>query len=182
MLRNILRCLLLYIVKCCNVTWKPKEEWLIFHNTHEAIVEQEIWDMAQKCRKVRRRTDTMGEANPLTGLVYCSDCGRRMYNHRSNACETTDKRNGKVIKKKAKDTYCCSLYHIYRTDCTMHYNNEAEFTELVREASDVRQDNTAKSHKRQIVKNEKRIAELDTLFKKTYEDFAAGRLSEKRFN
>ena len=187
-----------------NVTWKPKDEWLIFHNTHEAIVEQEIWDLAQKCRKVRRRTDTMGEANPLTGLVYCSDCGRRMYNHRSNACETTDKRSGKVIKKKAKDTYCCSLYHIYSNDCTMHYintaslkaliletiqgatayarNNEAEFTELIRAASDVRQDNMAKNHKRQIAKNEKRIAELDTLFKKTYEDFAAGRLSEKRLN
>ena len=116
-----------------NVTWKPKEKWLIFHNAHEAIVEQEIWDMAHKCRKVRRRTDTMGETNPLTGLVYCSDCGRRMYNHRSNACETTDKRSGKVIKKKAKDTYCCSLYHIYRTDCTMHYINTASLKALILE-------------------------------------------------
>jgi DNA invertase Pin-like site-specific DNA recombinase len=175
-----------------NVVWKPKDEWLIFHNTHEAIVEQEIWDMAQKCRKVRRCTDTIGEANPLTGLVHCADCGRRMYNHRANDCEIIDKRTGKPRIVKAKDSYSCSLYHIHRNDCTMHHistpalqaliletiqgatayarNNEAEFTELIRAASDVRQDNTAKSHKRQIAKNEKRIAELDTLFKKTYED------------
>jgi len=61
-------------------------------------------------------------------------------------------------------------------------NNETEFIEVIRAASDVRQNDTAKNHKRQITKNEKRIAELDTLFKKTYEDFAAERLNEKRFN
>jgi len=61
-------------------------------------------------------------------------------------------------------------------------NNEAEFIEIKRAASDVRQSDMAKNHQRQISKNEKRIAELDTLFKKTYEDFAAERLSEKRFN
>lgn len=60
--------------------------------------------------------------------------------------------------------------------------NEAEFVKIIREASAVRQGEAAKNHKRQITKNEKRIAELDTLFKKTYEDFAAGRLNEKRFN
>ena len=187
-----------------NVTWKDKEDWLIFKDTHEAIVEQEVWDMAQKCRTVKRRTDTMGAANPLTGLIYCADCGRRMYNHRSNPCETTDKRTGKRRIVKAKDAYSCSTYHIHRVDCTMHHinteflrvlvletiqgatayarNNETEFVELIRAASDVRQNDTAKTYKRQITKNEKRIAELDTLFKKTYEDFAAGRLSEKRYN
>jgi ribosomal protein L37E len=187
-----------------GVMWKSKEDWLIFKDTHEAIVEQEIWDMAQKCRTVKRRTDTMGEANPLTGLVYCYDCGRRMYNHRSNDCEVTDKSTGKKRIVKAKDAYACSTYHIHKSDCTMHHikteslrilvletiqgatafarNNEVEFIEIIREASDVRQNDTAKNHKRQIAKNEKRIAELDTLFKKTYEDFAAERLNEKRFN
>lgn len=187
-----------------NVTWKSKDEWLIFENTHEPIVEQAIWDMAQRCRTVKRRTDTMGEANPLTGLVYCADCGRRMYNHRNHACVTKDKRyNDRPIKKKARDAYCCSLYQIHRNDCTMHYinteslkmlildtireatayarENETEFVKIIREASAVRQGEAAKNHKRQITKNEKRIAELDNLFRKIYEDFAAGRLSEKRF-
>ena len=186
-----------------KTTWKPKDEWLIFENTHEAIVEQAIWDAAQKCRTVKRRTDTWGEANPLTGFLYCHDCGRRMYNHRCNPCEIVDKRNGKTVTKKGRDAYCCSLYQIHRGDCTMHYisteqvsdliletirgatayarSNEAEFVKTIREASAVRQGEAAKSHKRQIAKNEKRIAELDTLFRKTYEDFAAGRLNEKRF-
>jgi hypothetical protein len=187
-----------------NITWKPKDEWLVFENTHEAIVTQDVWDMAQKCRTVKRRTDTIGEANPLTGFLYCSDCGKRLYNHRAQACQTTDKRNGKIITKKAKNAYTCSTYYIHRHDCTMHYinsesvgaliletirratiyarENEAAFVEIIREASTVKKDETVKAHKRQITKNEKRIAELDTLFKKTYEDFAAGLLNEKRFS
>jgi hypothetical protein len=127
-----------------------------------------------------------------------------MYNHRCNPCVTKDKRyNDRPIEKKGRDAYCCSLYQIHRNDCTMHYistasvsaiiletirrtttyarDNEAAFVEMIREASAVRQGEAAKTHKRQITKNEKRIAELDTLFKKTYEDFAAGRLNEKRF-
>ena len=187
-----------------GTTWKPKEDWLIFEHTHEAIVEEAIWDMAQKCRTVKRRTDTMGEANPLTGLLFCADCGRRMYNHRCNACVTKDNRyNDRPINKKGRDAYCCSQYQIHRDDCTMHYintesvrtlaletirgatvyarENEAEFIKIIREASAVRQGEAAKNHKRQITKNEKRIAELDTLFRKTYEDFSAGLLNENRF-
>ena len=187
-----------------KTTWKPKDEWLIFPNTHEAIVEQGVWDTAQKCRTVKRRTDTFGEANPLTGLLYCADCGRRMYNHSCNPCVTTDKsKGGKTVHKKGRDAYCCSLYQIHRNDCTMHYidtasvsaliletirgatayarENEAEFVKLIREASAVRQGEAAKTHKKQIAKNEKRITELDTLFRKTYEDFSSGLLNENRF-
>ena len=187
-----------------NVRWKPKEEWLIFNNTHEAIVDQATWDTAQKCRGVRRRTDTLGVANPLTGLLYCADCGRRMYNHRSAPGWTKDRSKGdKQVYKKGHDTYCCSLYQIHKNDCTMHYistksvsaiildtikcvasytrNNEAEFVKTIRETSAIRQSETVKNHKRQISKNEKRIAELDSLFRKTYEDLSAGLLNEKRF-
>ncbi len=49
------------------------EDWLIFENTHEAIVDKETWELAQKLRKTPRRHDTIGEANPLTGLLYCAD-------------------------------------------------------------------------------------------------------------
>lgn len=185
-------------------TQRPREDWVIFENTHEAIVSQETWDLAQKCRTVKRRTDTLGEANPLTGLLYCADCGRRMYNHRCNPCWTTDKsKGGKKVYKQGRNAYCCSLYQIHRQDCTMHYinsesvsalildtirqistyarTNEAAFVEKLREASNTRQADTAKSHAKRIAKSQKRIAELDTLFRKTYEDFAAGRLNEKRF-
>ena len=62
---------------------RPPEEWLIFENTHEAIVDPETWKLAQRSRQTVRRTDTTGEANPLTGLLFCAECGARMYNHRS---------------------------------------------------------------------------------------------------
>ena len=185
-----------------KITWKPKEEWLVFENTHEAIIPQETWELAQKCRRVKRRYNSMGEANPLTGLIHCADCGRRMYNSRTRAYTTTNP-SGNTGKRKARDVYTCSLYQIHQNDCTQHYistetlnalileiiqrsttfarNNEAEFVEIIREASALRHGESVKNHKRQLARNEKRIAELDTLFQKTYEDFAAGNLTQKRF-
>jgi len=108
----------------------------------------------------------------------------------------------------ARSEYICSTYNqaSATTDgnCSMHFitsqtanalileairrttayarNNEAKFIQTLREASAIRQADTAKAHRRQIAKNEKRIAELDLLFRKTYEDYAAGRLAEKRFD
>ena len=54
-----------------------KEDWVIFENTQEAIVDEKTWRLAQELRKVVRRTDTLGEANPLTGLMFCADCGAK---------------------------------------------------------------------------------------------------------
>ena len=55
----------------------PKEEWAIFENIHPAIVDSETWETAQRCRKTVRKTNSHGEANPLTGLVFCADCGAK---------------------------------------------------------------------------------------------------------
>jgi hypothetical protein len=60
---------------------RSQEEWAVFDGTQEAIVDAETWRTAQKCRKVTRRKNSTGTPNPLTGLVYCADCGSRMYNH-----------------------------------------------------------------------------------------------------
>ena len=80
----------------------PKD-WVIFKNTHEAIVDQATWDLAQVIRKTRRRIDTTGVANPLTGLVFCADCGAKMYNHRGAYNKGTGKRH-------ENDSYNCSTY------------------------------------------------------------------------
>ena len=66
------------------IRYEPKD-WLVFENAQEQIVEPEVWHMAQRARKTVRRTDTIGVANPLTGHVYCADCGAKMYNHRGRA-------------------------------------------------------------------------------------------------
>ena len=77
-----------------------EDEWTIFENTHEAIIDQQAFDLAQKIRSnVRRYPNGWGEAAPLTGLLYCADCGGKMYVHRTN--------NGKRI---SQYTCSCLLY------------------------------------------------------------------------
>ena len=92
---------------------RSPEEWQIIENTHEAIVDAETWKLAQRVRQTVRRTDTTGEANPLTGLLFCADCGAKMYNH---------KRGGRALRDGMKidpesglysgDNYNCSTYSL----------------------------------------------------------------------
>jgi DNA invertase Pin-like site-specific DNA recombinase len=190
-----------------NSKWNPIEEWKIFPNTHEAIIEQPVFDAVQKLRGTPRRADTIGEANPLTGLVFCADCGAKMYNSRQSKEYYMERRGDKIYKHKAADFYTCSTYDLgkgkFQTVCSSHFirtevireivldairkicgfvrRNEAEFVERLREASAVQREETAKSHKLRLSKNERRIAELDNLFRKVYEDNATGKLSDERF-
>jgi hypothetical protein len=160
--------------------------------------------MAQKCRKtVRRVAKGEYEPNPLTGILFCADCGAKLHNRRSHY---TEDKNGKPITP--VDTYECTNYRKnaekYVDVCSIHFirsaaareiilaairevgtyarENEQEFVAKLSEASALRQQDSAKSHKRTITKNEKRIAELDCLFIKTYEDNAVGKLNDERFN
>ncbi|MDE7245779.1 MAG: recombinase family protein [Oscillospiraceae bacterium] len=176
------------------------EDWLIFEDTHEAIVDKSTWELAQKLRKTPRRIDHFGTANPLTGLLYCADCGEKMYNHRSRGNEGTG-------KPYPSDFFDCSTYTLSRQKrfaaCSGHYittkavraliletiraaskqavENQDEFIRKVREASDIRQAAAAKDIRRQLNKNRKRHGELDGIIKKLYESYAVGRISEERF-
>ena len=183
-----------------------QENWVIFENTHEAIIDRETWETAQRCRKTARRTDH-GEANPLTGLVFCADCGAKLYNHRMPYPTTYVNKKGYVCHRPPKDIYTCSTYNLtgrqYDRKCTNHHirtvvlrelaldaiksvssfvkTNEAEFVKQVRESSAVQQEDAAKSHKRRIAKEQKRISELNTLIRRIYEDNVSGKLTDKRF-
>ena len=178
----------------------PQEEWLIFENTHEAIVDKETWELAQKLRKTPRRIDTWGEANPLTGLLYCADCGAKMYNHRSKGgtennpypsdffdCSTY------TLAHQKHDTACCGHYistkalcslilETVRAAATYAISNQEEFATKVRAASELRQKEAAKDTKRRLNRDRKRIDELDNIIKKLYESFAVGRITDERFD
>ena len=184
-----------------------KEDWVVFHDTHEAIIDPHTWETAQRLRKTCKRTDSLGVANPLTGKMICADCGARMYNHRNPNPKPRVYPDGRVYNRPPSDVYGCSTYNksVKRSDfmCTQHgirtavvrellldtirtvsnyvRGNEDEFIRKVREMSTVQQIETAKSHRKRIIKNERRIAELDMLFQKTYEDNAVKRLSDERF-
>ena len=183
-----------------NPVMNPKEEWLIFEDTHEAIVDKETWELAQKLRKTPKRIDTIGEANPLTGLLYCADCGEKMYNHRSKG--NAEKGNypsdffdcsAYTLAHQKRTTACCGHYittkalrtlilETIRTASTFAIANQDEFMEKVRSASQIRQAEAAKETKRKLNKDRKRITELDSIIKKLYESFAVGRISDERFD
>ena len=172
---------------------RAEGEWVVFEGTQEPIIDAETWQTAQKCREVVRRKTSSGETNPLTGLIYCADCGHRMFNHVGALAWKYD----------SQDSYACSQYSKYPPKCTMHYvktsalralaldviravsgfvrENEEEFVRLVHEASELRSAETAKEQKVQLTKNKKRHIELDALIKRIYEDKVKGTLSEKRF-
>ena len=191
-----------------NYKRNPPEMWKIFHNTHEPIISQELFDTVQRLRGTPRRIDTSGEANPLTGIMFCADCGHKMYSGRKSRKPKSQRNiNGKTYTCCESDIYTCGGYNMARKRfkelCTMHYirtkvvrelaldairriceyvnGNEAEFVEKVRELSVVQQEEAAKSHKNQIAKNERRIAELDMLFIKAYEDNSTGKLNDERY-
>ncbi|MDR1321704.1 MAG: DUF4368 domain-containing protein [Gracilibacteraceae bacterium] len=172
----------------------PPEKWEIFENTHEALITPEEWETAQKCRKVKRRRAKSGEANPLTGLVYCADCGSRMYNHKGTLYSDT---------RPSQDSYCCTKYSKYPPKCTRHNisvktlrelvltairnvsgyvrEHEGEFVEKLRETAQIRQREQAKAQKKQLAADNHRVAELDKLIQQIYEDKVSGTLTEKRF-
>ena len=186
----------------------PKADWVIFKNTQEAIVSEEMWNKVQELRKTVRRTDTVGEANPFTGLLYCADCGAKMYNHRGGAGRARNWKgelNGK--RRPDRDEYNCSTYNLsrqsYDKQCSQHYirtevvrklvletikavsdyviTNEEEFINRIYSTSRDKQKEGIKSLKRKIAQDTKRVNELNTLMKKLYEDNISGKLSDKRF-
>ena len=175
-----------------NHIHRPKEEWVVFENTQPPIVDRETWDTAQKCRKVKRRTNSTGVSNPLTGLVHCAECGSRLYNHiRKDAQHDSD------------DFYSCPQYSKYPKKCTHHFiktstlesltldairtvsvyvkENEDEFVSAVREMRDLQSAEAAKIQQKQLAQAQKRHRELDSLIKQLFEDKVKGELSAKRF-
>jgi hypothetical protein len=170
---------------------------------YPAIVDKETWALAQKLLHTRRRP-VFGESNPLTGLLYCFDCGAKMSNRRHIKEYGDESGVGRTYRD---DNYECSTNRVHGarfiSKCSLHFitskavndmiletikhvalyarENEAEFAEKLREASSIKQANTAKDNRRRLAKNEQRIAELDVLFRKVYEDNAIGKLSDERF-
>ena len=164
-----------------NAVMNPREDWLIFEDTHEAIVDRETWELAQKLRKTPKRIDTLGEANPLTGLLYCADCGEKMYNHRSKGGTENNPYpsdffdcSSYTLARQKRTAACCGHYittkalrtlilDTIRTVSTFAISNQEAFMEKVRSASKLRQTEAAKDAKRKLSKDKKRITELDTI-------------------
>lgn len=171
----------------------PKNEQYRFENTHEAIIDQVTWDAVQKVREGKRRRNNMGTIDKYSGLLYCADCGSKLYFVRGKSIKPSDY------------NFICSRYRkrIGEQLCTAHRIREValdeiileeirrityyartktrEFVELInkKSSSENRRELTAKTN--ELAKLEKRNAELNTLFKRLYEDNVLGKITNEQF-
>lgn len=171
------------------------ENRLVFKDAHPAIIDEETWNIVQRLRETRRRPERVGgDPNPLTGVLYCADCGAKLYHKRGRA----------DARHKPHDEYCCSSYRHYSRSCTCHYIrvsviesliletirrvsgyvriNEAEFIERVRRESALQQETAVKENRKKLAKAKRRMDEIACFIKKLYEAFASGKIPEKHFS
>ena len=169
----------------------PREECLVFENTHPALITREVWDIVQRVRKNKRRLAKMEEQSKYSGLVFCADCGSNMVLHRAHTMSAS------------YNHFTCRTYKKDGEACTGHYIRECVLDEIVLE--DLRRvTSAAREHpekfaayigskqsaelQREIHRQEKELAamrkrkaELDVIFKKLYEDNVLGSITTEQF-
>ena len=177
--------------KSHSVVYLPKDEWVIFEDTHEAIIDRDTFDTVQKLREgVRRRVSIDGEMSIFSGLLYCADCGDKMYLNRHRGSE--------------KDAFNCASYRKEKErTCTSHYitlhaiedivlydlqrvlgmakGQETEFVSMLQEKNKKMTKSDLSEKAKECDEAEKRIAVLDRIIQNLYEDKVSGTLSEERF-
>ncbi len=169
----------------------PKEDWQIFKNTHEPIIDEYTWNIAQELRNNRKKPTRSGKKSIFSGLLFCYDCGKKLYFQ------------SPVTDLNAKDHYRCSSYKKNISLCTSHWITDKVLQVLVLEniqkvVSYMKnfedlfiKEQLAKSSQdelKQISKNKKeleqakkRIIEIDNLFMHIYEDNISGKITDERF-
>ena len=171
-----------------------ESEWTIFENTHEAIIDQETFDNVQRIRgNARRYPDGFGEAHPLTGLMYCADCGGKMYVHRTY--------NGKRVPQYTCGQYgkypigsLCPTQHRIKAEAVLTLiadmlraiaeysrNDRAEFIRTVQETQVAQQTADISKKRKRLAAAQKRAGELEKLICKIYEDNALSKLPDARY-
>ncbi|WP_343099690.1 recombinase family protein [Blautia wexlerae] len=171
-----------------------EDEWTIFENTHEAIIDQQTFDLAQKIRSnVRRYPNGWGEAAPLTGLLYCADCGGKMYVHRTNNGKRVSQYTCSNYTKVPCGTLCPTQHRInesavltlvsdtLRAIAEYSRNDRTEFIHTVQETQVAQQSADISKKRRRLAAAQKRAGELEKLICKIYEDNALGKLPDARY-
>ena len=177
--------------KSKRIIYNTEENMAVFENTHPAIIDRETWDLVQKGRQSRRRPTKMGDMGMFSGIVFCADCGNKLH-----LCRTTS-------WDRHLDNYVCGTYKRKRGECSAHYirsvvletlvlenlqkviayvkNYEDDFVRQATENSMAEQMKNLSDAKRQLEQQTRRIAEIDNIIKRLYEDNLCGKLSDARF-
>ena len=178
--------------KSKKVIRNPEEKQAVFENTHVALIDQETWDLVQKARQSRRRPTKMGDMGMFSGMVYCADCGNKLHLCRTKSWD------------RSLDNYVCGTYKRRRGECSAHYirstvletlvldnlrkviayvrEYEDDFVRQVTENKAAEQMQVLSASKRQLEQQARRIAEIDNIIKRLYEDNLSGKLSDSRFS
>ncbi len=171
-----------------------EDKWLIFENTHEAIIDQEIFDNVQRIRgNVKRYPDGWGEYHPLTGLMYCADCGSKMYVHRTNNYKNIPYYVCSNYKKVPCGTLCPSAHRI-KAEVVLNLiqetlkdiknylgeDNEAFIRSIQNEMEEKEKVEIEKQRVR-LINNKSRIQELERLMCRIYEDMILEKIPSSRY-
>ena len=176
-----------------------KEDWVVFDDTQEPIVDEETWHLALKLRRKTKRTLANGTySHRLSGLLYCSDCGKRLSYASPHSQHRAD---GKTYD--ADSNFRCPTYKSMYGEGTMHFimastldslvdeairkvaayvlKDEQAFLQQVKELTSASQAVVQTDSKKELVTAKKRIAELDNFIKKLYEGNASGKIPDRQF-
>lgn len=174
----------------------PKEDWLIFKNTHEAIIDQETFDIVQKMRNHKRSNqrykNRAGHENLFAGIVFCGTCGRKHYfcpqeknglNHDHYKCSGYRKpidgcENPHYIQKSALIEIVSGK--LRQTIQEIHFDQEA-FLKKLEQQSQAQFSKNNKRQRQQLQKDKHRSKEIDSIIQKLYEDNLLGKISDERF-
>lgn len=166
-------------------------EWMIFKNTHEAIIEESVFEVVQRIRDGRRRLTPMGEMPLLSGMMFCADCGNKMYQVRGRGWEHE------------KEYFVCATYRKIKGGCSSHQirnvvveellldgirrvtafarDCEDEFVEMITKKTRSELDKSMRDSRRELEQVQARIAKLDEIIQRLYEDNIEGKISDERF-
>jgi len=166
-------------------------EWVVFENTHEAIIDQETFDIVQNIRNGRRRLTPMGEMPILSGMLFCADCGAKLYQVRARGwtheqehfvCATYRKQKGKCTSHQIRNVQVeqILLREINRM-LTFVREHESEFVELLSKKSERELNRQFQESSRELEQSMQRITKLDSIIQRLYEDNLDGKISDDRF-
>ncbi|EJV01173.1 MULTISPECIES: recombinase family protein [Bacillota] len=171
-----------------------EDNWLIFENTHEAIIDQETFDNVQRIRgNVKRYPDGWGEYHPLTGLMYCADCGSKMYVHRTNNYKNIPYYVCSNYKKVPCGTLCPSAHRI-KAEVVLNLiqetlkdiknyldeDNEA-FIHSIQNEMEEKEKAHIENKKIRLTESQNRLQELERLMCRIYEDMILNKIPNNRY-
>lgn len=175
----------------------PKEEWIEVKNTHEPLIDEETFELAQKIIRVKKRPTKEGEHQIFAGLLKCSTCGQSLSFARGGDSKYNGGKGGRgsfacnQSRRKGKE-YCSFHYISYldiytiilediRKNAAIARENEAAFVEMVSDISKAKLKKQVSAAAKEKEKLKHRETELQAILRKLYEDNALGKISDEQF-